>query len=133
MRSFSTEHFGLRGRLRLTFSKRVRNFGTRLFQNGRKKTKKIRNGRHPTVFRNSLTKNDARRVRNVMEALRTPKTAITKIKIRDFGVSGVQGGPPPVPYFSTIRTSVFLSVGSAAWAKPAVNPPRCKVFYSTTA
>ena len=28
--SFSTEHFGLRGRMRSTFSKRVRNFGTRL-------------------------------------------------------------------------------------------------------
>ncbi len=54
-----------------------------------KRQKMVRNGRHPTVLRNSRTRNDARRVRNVMEALRTPKTAIKKIKIKDFGVSGV--------------------------------------------
>ena len=44
-----------------------------------------------------------------MEALRTPKTAIKKIIL---GSRGSRGGPPsPVPFFPTIRSSVFSSVG----------------------
>ena len=56
------KELGIRG---LDFSKMVE-----------KSQKSVRNGRHPTVFRNSGTRNDARRVRNVMEALQTPKTPI---------------------------------------------------------
>ena len=45
-----------------------------------------------------------------MEALRSPKTAIKNIFL---GSRGSRGGPPsPVPYFPTIRSSVFSSVGA---------------------
>ena len=71
--SFSTEHFGLRGRMRSTFSKRVRNFGTRLV---RKRRKFVRTDPHPIILGISKCKIDRRRSRNVMEPLRTPKTAI---------------------------------------------------------
>ena len=54
-------------------SKRVEKLGTRLVQKSRKF---VENGRHPAILSNSRTKNDARRVRNVMEPLPTPKTAI---------------------------------------------------------
>ena len=57
------------------FSKRVGGWGTGLVQNGRTL---VEMGSHPTFLRNSRTKNDGRRVRNVMEALQTPKTAIKK-------------------------------------------------------
>ena len=50
-----------------------------------------------------------------MEALRTPKTAVKNQKIKGFGVSGPR--PLGAPYFPTIRSSVFSSVGSAAWGE----------------
>ena len=93
------------------FSKRVGKLGTRLFQNGQKM---VQNGRHPTVLSNSRTKNDARRVRNVMEPLQTPKTAIKKIKIKDFGVSDL--GPQGGPLFSYDRESPI----GPRWARGAL-------------
>ena len=71
--SFSTERFGLGGNKGVIFSKRVGEFGTGLVQKSRKI---VENGRHPAVLSNSRTKNDARRVRNVMEPLQTPKKPI---------------------------------------------------------
>ena len=53
-----------------------------------------------------------------MEALRIPKMVI---KDKDKGFCGLRGlggpSPCPVPYVSTIRSSVFPSVGSAAWGE----------------
>ena len=57
------------------FSKRVGKWGTRLVQKSRKL---VENGRHPTVLSNSRTKNDGRRVRNVVGPLQTPKKPIKK-------------------------------------------------------
>ena len=73
--SFSTEQFGLGGDMGVIFSKRVGGVGTGLVQKSRKL---VENGRHPTVLNDSRTKNDARRVRNVMEPLQTPKNPIKK-------------------------------------------------------
>ena len=73
--SFSTERFGLGGDMGVFFSKRVGKLGTRLVQKSREL---VENGRHPTVLGNSRTKNDARRVRNVMEPLQTPKKPVKK-------------------------------------------------------
>ena len=73
--SFSAEGFGLGGDMGVIFSKRVGELGTGLVQKSRKL---VENGRHPTVLRNSRTKNDARKVRNVMGPLQTPKNPIKK-------------------------------------------------------
>ena len=62
----------------LTLKKELGIWGLDFSKMVEKRQKLVRNGRHPTVFRNSKTRNDARRVRNVMEPLQTPKTAIKK-------------------------------------------------------
>ena len=55
-----------------------------------KSRKIVRNGRHPTILSNSLTENDARRVRNVMEPLQTPKKPMNKYNFL-YGPLGAQG------------------------------------------
>ena len=68
--SFSTKGFGLGGGRGGIFSKRV-GWGTGVVQKSRKL---VETETHSAILSNSLTKKDARRVRNVMEALRTLKT-----------------------------------------------------------
>ena len=73
------EHFGLRGCRGLIFSKRVGNWGPTDYRKGKKI---VQNERPVVISGNFLAENDARRSRNVMEPLRTPKTA-RKNKMND--------------------------------------------------
>ena len=79
--------------MRLTFSKRVRNFGTRLVRKlSEKDDKLVRSGPQATVLGISKCKIDRRRFRNVLEPLQTPKTAIKDEKSRILGPRGLGGG-----------------------------------------
>ena len=81
-----------------------------------KRQKLVRTDPHPIILGISRTRNDARRVRNVMEPLQTPKTAIKKIKIKDFGVSDL--GPQGAPLFSYDRESPIGPRWAAVWGHP---------------
>ena len=61
----------------IDFFKKSSEFGDSTFPKLSKNVKKnVRNGGPGTVFGNSRTRNDARRVRKVMEPLQTPKNPI---------------------------------------------------------
>ena len=77
----------------MIFSKRVGKLGTRLVQKNRKL---VETEPHPTMLSNSLTKNDARRVRNVMEALPDLKKLVLAML---FKVLGSRRGSPGKLFF----------------------------------